>query len=119
MCRLLLENGYEVSVYDANPEATSRLGDPPAESAQNLNALASSTEVVLLSLPGFDVIEEVVLGEGGLTDGLSSRKILIDMSSSRPSSTRELAERLVQLGVEMLDAPVSGGVLRAEEGSWR
>jgi 3-hydroxyisobutyrate dehydrogenase-like beta-hydroxyacid dehydrogenase len=116
MCRCLLENGYEVSIYDVNPEAVSKLGDTAAEPAENLKVLASSAEVVLLSLPGSDVVEEAVLGERGLVEGLSSGKVLIDTSSSRPSSTRDLAEKLAESGVEMLDAPVSGGVLRAEEG---
>jgi 3-hydroxyisobutyrate dehydrogenase-like beta-hydroxyacid dehydrogenase len=115
MCRRLLESGYEVLAYDANPEAVSRLEDTPAEPADSLKALAAA-DVVLLSLPGSDVVEEVVLGEGGLAEGLSSGKVLIDMSSSRPSSTRDLAKKLAESGVEMLDAPVSGGVLRAEEG---
>ena len=115
MCRRLLENGYEVSIYDANPEAVSKLGDTAVEPAENLKAVASSAEVVLLSLPGSDVVEEAVLGERGLVEGLSSGKVLIDTSSSRPSSTRDLAEKLAESGVEMLDAPVSGGVLRAEE----
>ena len=115
MCRRLLESGYDVLAYDANPEAVSRLEDTPAEPADSLKALAA-TDVVLLSLPGSDVVEEVVLGEGGLAEGLSSGKFLIDTSSSRPSSTRDLAEKLAESGVEMLDAPVSGGVLRAEEG---
>ena len=116
MCRRLLEHGYGVSIYDVNPEAVSKLGDTAAESAENLKVLASSAEVVLLSLPGSDVVEEAVLGERGLVEGLSSGKVLIDTSSSRPSSTRDLAEKLAESGVEMLDAPVSGGVLRAEEG---
>ena len=115
MCRRLLENGYEVSIYDANPEVVSKLGDTAAEPAENLKVVASSAEVVLLSLPGSDVVEEAVLGERGLVEGLSSGKVLIDTSSSRPSSTRDLAEKLAESGVEMLDAPVSGGVLRAEE----
>ena len=115
MCRCLLENGYEVSIYDVNPEAVSKLGDTATEPAENLKVLASSAEVVLLSLPGSDVVEEAVLGERGLVEGLSSGKVLIDTSSSRPSSTRDLAEKLAESGVEMLDAPVSGGVLRAEE----
>src|SRR5918996_713557 len=114
MCRRLLESGYEVLAYDANPEAVSRLEDTPAEPADSLKALAAA-DVVLLSLPGSDVVEEVVLGEGGLAEGLSPGKVLIDTSSSRPSSTRDLAEKLAEAGVEMLDAPVSGGVLRAEE----
>jgi 3-hydroxyisobutyrate dehydrogenase-like beta-hydroxyacid dehydrogenase len=116
MCRRLLENGYEVSIYDTDPKAVSRLGDTPAEPARNLETLVSSAEVVILSLPGSDVVEEAVLGEGGLAEGLSSGKVLIDTSSSKPSSTRDLAEKLAESGVEMLDAPVSGGVLRAEEG---
>lgn len=115
MCRRLLESGYEVIAYDANPEAVSKLGDTPAEPADSLKALAAA-DVVLLSLPGSDVVEEVVLGEGGLAEGLSPGKVLIDTSSSRPSSTRDLAKKLAESGVEMLDAPVSGGVLRAEEG---
>src|SRR5215204_724974 len=115
MCRRLLESGYEVIAYDTNPEAVSRLGDTPAEPADSLKALAAA-DVVLLSLPGSDVVEEVVLGEGGLAEGLSSGKVLIDTSSSRPSSTRDLAKKLAESEVEMLDAPVSGGVLRAEEG---
>jgi 3-hydroxyisobutyrate dehydrogenase-like beta-hydroxyacid dehydrogenase len=116
MCRLLLENGYDVLVYDVDPEAVSRLGDTPAEPALNLKTLASSTDVVLLSLPGSNVVEKVVLGKNGLAEGLSSGKVLIDTSSSRPSSTRTIAERLAEAGIEMLDAPISGGVLRAEEG---
>jgi 3-hydroxyisobutyrate dehydrogenase-like beta-hydroxyacid dehydrogenase len=116
MCRRLLENGYEVSIYDVDPKAVSRLGDTPAEPARNLETLVSSAEVVILSLPGSDVVEEAVLGEGGLAEGLSSGKVMIDTSSSKPSSTRDLAEKLAESGVEMLDAPVSGGVLRAEEG---
>ena len=116
MCRHLLNGGYEVGVYDVNPEAVSRLGDTPAEPVENLKALAVGTDVVLLSLPNSDVVEEVVLGEDGLAGGLSAGKVLIDTSSSRPSSTRSIAERLEADGVDMLDAPVSGGVLRAREG---
>src|SRR5215212_794551 len=101
MCRRLLESGYEVLAYDANPEAVSRLKDTLAEPADSLKTLAAV---------------DVVLGEGGLAEGLSSGKVLIDTSSSRPSSTRDLAKKLAESGVEMLDAPVSGGVLRAEEG---
>jgi len=116
VCRQLLAAGYEVRIHDADPDAASKLEDTTAEPADNLQALASAADVVLLSLPNSDVVEEVVLGEGGLLEGLSSGKVLIDTSSSKPSSTRSIAEKLAEGGVEMLDAPVSGGVLRAREG---
>jgi 3-hydroxyisobutyrate dehydrogenase len=117
MCRRLLESGYEVSIHDVNQEAVSSLADTAAEPAENLNALAAFADVVLLSLPNSNVVEGVVLEDRGLADGLSSGKVLIDTSSSRPSSTRAIARRLAEAEIEMLDAPVSGGVLRAEEGS--
>jgi 3-hydroxyisobutyrate dehydrogenase-like beta-hydroxyacid dehydrogenase len=117
VCRHLLGGGYELFVHDADPEALARLGDTRAKTAASPEALAAETDVILLSLPNSDVVEEVVFGEGGLSWGLSAGKTLIDTSSSRPSSTRTIAERLAQAGVDMLDAPVSGGVLRAREGA--
>jgi 3-hydroxyisobutyrate dehydrogenase-like beta-hydroxyacid dehydrogenase len=116
VCRQLLAAGYTVLIHDADPDAAAKLEDTAAEPAKNLRALASEADVVLLSLPNSDVVEEVVLGEGGLIEGLWSSKVLIDTSSSKPSSTRGIAAKLAEVGVEMLDAPVSGGVLRAREG---
>jgi 3-hydroxyisobutyrate dehydrogenase-like beta-hydroxyacid dehydrogenase len=117
VCRHLLDQGYELAVYDVDPRAVARLEDTSTEPAASPEALASGTDVILLSLPNSDVVEEVVFGESGLLGGLSTGKTLIDTSSSRPSSTRAIAERLAQSGVDMLDAPVSGGVLRAREGT--
>lgn len=117
VCRQLIEEGYEVSVYDANGEAVARLEDTAAEPASSPKALASVADVVLLSLPNSAVVEEVVLGEDGLIGSLSPGNVLIDTSSSKPSSTRMLSDRLAQAGIDMLDAPVSGGVMRAREGT--
>ena len=117
VCRHLLDEGYELMIYDADPEALARLAETPAEPAASPEALAIESDVVLLSLPNSDVVEEVVFGEGGLKEGLSSGKALIDTSSSRPSSTRGISKRLAAEGIDMLDAPVSGGVLRAREGT--
>jgi len=116
-CRHLLDKGYEILIYDVDPEALARLGDTPAEPAASPEAVAAEADVVLLSLPNSDVVEEVVFGKSGLTEGLSSGKALIDTSSSRPSSTRGISKRLAAKGIDMLDAPVSGGVLRAREGT--
>jgi 3-hydroxyisobutyrate dehydrogenase-like beta-hydroxyacid dehydrogenase len=117
LCRHLLDAGYELAAYDVDPSALARLKNTSARPAGSLEALASGADVILLSLPNSDVVEEVIFGEAGLLGGLSAGKTLIDTSSSRPSSTRTIAERLAQSGVDMLDAPVSGGVLRAREGT--
>ena len=116
ICRNLLEEGYEIAVHDANPKAMARLGDTGAEPAESLGELGAVADVVLLSLPNSAVVEKVVLGVDGLAGALSEGKVLIDTSSSKPHSTRTIAVRLAASGVEMLDAPVSGGVLRAREG---
>jgi 3-hydroxyisobutyrate dehydrogenase-like beta-hydroxyacid dehydrogenase len=117
VCRNLLEGGYDLLIYDVDPEALERLRDTSAEPVASLDSLASRADVVLLSLPNSDTVEEVVFGEGGLADGLSGGETLIDTSSSEPSSTRSIAKRLAARRIDMLDAPVSGGVLRAREGA--
>ena len=88
-----------------------RLDDTPARPVGDLKVLASAADAVLLSLPNSTVVEEVVLGRGGLVEGLSAGKILIDTSSSRPSSTRTIAKKLAEEGADMLDAPGERGVL--------
>jgi 3-hydroxyisobutyrate dehydrogenase len=117
ICRNLLKQGYEVFVYDVGPEAMARLEDTAAKPAKSPRALAYAADVVLLSLPNSAVVEEIVLGEDGLLESLSPGKVLIDTSSSKPSSTRMISGRLTEVGVDMLDAPVSGGVMKAREGT--
>lgn len=116
MCRHLLSGGYALCVYDTDPGAVARLGDTLARPVASPRQMAAEADVVILSLPNSEVVEEVVFGEDGLADGFSAGKILIDTSSSKPASTRAIASELATGRVEMLDAPVSGGVLRAEEG---
>ena len=117
MSRQLLNRGYEAWVYDLNPEAVERFEGTKARPATSLQEVAAETEVIFLSLPNSEVVEEVVLGEEGLVDGLSSGQTIVDLSSSRPLRTQALAEELAERGVRLLDAPVSGGVPRAREGT--
>ncbi|MYR06720.1 NAD-binding protein [Gordonia sp. SID5947] len=70
-------------------------------------------DIVVLSLPTSDVVDDVVLGETGLLSRLAPGSIIVDMSSSVPARTRALGEEAARLGVSVVDAPVSGGVARA------
>jgi 3-hydroxyisobutyrate dehydrogenase len=117
ICRHLIKEGYAVFVYDVDREAVAQLEDTTAEPTERPRALASVADVVLLSLPNSVVVEEIVLGEDGLAESLSPGKIVIDTSSSKPSSTRTISGRLAEAGIDMLDAPVSGGVMKAREGT--
>jgi 3-hydroxyisobutyrate dehydrogenase-like beta-hydroxyacid dehydrogenase len=116
MCLNVAKGGFSVVAYDASPEAREELAGTGVGVAGSLAEVARSVDVCVLSLPNSDVVEEVVLGEDGLLEGLSEGDVVVDTSSSRPSSTREVARRLAQRGIGMLDAPVSGGLLRAEVG---
>lgn len=82
----------------------------------SLGELTPEVEVIFLSLPNSQVVEEVVLGKEGLIRGLSAGQTLIDLSSSKPLRTQALAEKLSDRGVRMRDASVSGGISRATEG---
>ena len=116
MCLNIAKGGSRVVAYDASLEARDRLDGTPVEVAGSIAEVAQAAEVCVLSLPNSDVVEEVIFGEGGLAGGLSEGDVVVDTSSSRPSSTREVARRLAERGVGMLDAPVSGGVSRAGMG---
>jgi len=76
--------------------------------------------VVITMLPSSDAVESVVRGADdapGLIELMTPDSVLIDMSSSEPGRTRQLASELAARGIHMLDAPVSGGVKRAVDGS--
>ena len=85
--------------------------------AQTLEELARACPVVCLSLPSAAIVEEVVLGRGGLIDALREGALVIDLSTSLPAASRRIAERLAQRGIEFADAPLSGGEEGARSGS--
>jgi len=117
IARRLLERGHSVGVFDADHGRAvtfAKLGATPYDSLQ---ALAATHDVVLTVLPNAAIVKHVVLEEGGLASGFKKGGLLIDMTSSVPAVTREIAAILSQRGVHMLDAPVSGGAQKAEQGA--
>lgn len=117
LCLRLLQQGFQVEAFDIDTTRVAQLVVAGAQEAPSLMALGEACEIILLSLPTSAIIEEVVLGEGGLVQTMRPGSVLIDLSSAQPSSSQRIATALAAHGVDMLDAPVSGGVPRARDGT--
>jgi 2-hydroxy-3-oxopropionate reductase len=116
MARNLMEDGYELVVYNRTKEKVEKLVSEGATAAESLRKVAEKSDVIITMLPGPPEVKEVVAGEGGLLEGAKEGSLLIDMSTSSPVLARELAQIAQERGVRMLDAPVSGADVGAEEG---
>jgi 3-hydroxyisobutyrate dehydrogenase len=120
MARNLLKAGFTLAVFDANAQAVRDFcaGQPDVLAPPSLRELARSCAAVITMLPNGAIVREVVLdGQDNLAAGLAEGAIVIDMSSSSPVGTRDLGARLAERAVALIDAPVSGGVKRAIDGS--
>jgi 3-hydroxyisobutyrate dehydrogenase len=118
MAGRLAEEGFALVVNDLNEEATgSFLAAHPSASAAALAELARESELMITMLPNGSIVREVAVGPGALFENARPGALLVDMSSSAPHETVELAELGLQHGVQVIDAPVSGGVARARDGS--
>ena len=109
MTARLVEAGHEVRGFDVDPAARARAG---AAAVESLPEAAAGVDVVVLMLATSAIVRQVVLDEG-LLDAVDSGALVVDMGSSDPNQTRELAAEAAQRGVRYLDAPVSGGVVGA------
>jgi 3-hydroxyisobutyrate dehydrogenase len=103
--------GFELGVYNRTREKAERFAEehPGVLVAESLSALAAKSDCVVLCVSDTPDVEEVLFGERGIADGAAPGLLVIDCSTISPTETREFALRLGQMGVSMLDAPVSGG----------
>lgn len=108
---------YPLAVLDINKTAVATLVQLGAHAAASAAEIARDCDIVLLCLPRSADVENVIFGHAGLAEGLSSGKIVVDQTSGVPSATREFARRLGEIGVSMLDAPVSGAMATAVAGT--
>jgi len=113
MTARLVEAGHEVRGFDVDPAARVRAGEAAVES---LPEAAAGMDVVVLMLATSTIVRQVALEEG-LLEAVDTGALVVDMGSSDPTQTRELAAEAGQRGVRYLDAPVSGGVVGAEAGT--
>ena len=117
MSKNLIKAGYSIIVNDVNKAAVAELVALGAESAENAAEIARRSDVVITMLPNSPHVKQVVLGLNGVIEGAKPGLVLIDMSSIAPLVSREVSAKLAEKGVEMLDAPVSGGEPKAIDGT--
>lgn len=117
MAKNLLKAGYELVVYDINQDAVQEVVAAGAKSAVSAKEVASQVEVVITMLPNSPHVKAAVLGAAGVLEGANPGLVLIDMSSIAPLAAQEIAAAVALKGVEMLDAPVSGGEPKAIDGT--
>ena len=117
MAKNLLKEGYPLVVYDLNPVPVKELEAAGAEAALSAKEVAQKTDVVITMLPNSPHVKAAVMGSDGVLEGAKPGMIIVDMSSIAPLAAKEVAAKAAERGVEMLDAPVSGGEPKAVDGT--
>ena len=117
MSKNLLKAGYELVVFDFNKDAVKEVTECGAVSAASGREVAEQCGVVITMVPNSPHVRAAVLGENGVADGAKPGTVLIDMSSIDPTESKDIGAELAKKGIDMLDAPVSGGEPKAIDGT--
>ncbi len=112
----LVAAGHDLTVFDTSPAAMKRLQDKGAKPAKSVLDLANHCEIVMLCLPMPAVVSQVATGAGGVIEGKAVR-IVLDLSTTGPTVTNEVAAALAAKNIDFVGAPVSGGTANAEKGT--
>jgi 2-hydroxy-3-oxopropionate reductase len=118
----LLKGGHQVFANDLflmqnNKPLPEELATAGAVEIRSLKELAAKSDVIITMVPDTPDVEKALFGAGGIAEGLSKGKIVIDMSSISPIETQEFAKKIEALGCDYVDAPVSGGEVGAKAAS--
>ena len=111
----LLAAGNTVYVYDRMADFVTEVVGKGAVACQSSEEVAEKSDIIIVMVPDTPDVEAVLFGENGVAEGVKKGSIVVDMSSISPIATKEYAAKLADMGVEMLDAPVSGGQVGAEK----
>ncbi|MFE0019488.1 2-hydroxy-3-oxopropionate reductase [Amycolatopsis sp. NPDC059021] len=115
MAAHLAAAGHEVSGYDVHAAALAKLEAAGGRAATSVADAVAEADVVITMLPNHPQVEEVVLGAGGVLETAKPGTLLADMSTIRPETSVEIANRAAAKEIRVLDAPVSGGQAGAEQ----
>jgi len=113
----LVKKGHTVSAYDVAEPALDGAVRAGAARAASTAAAARDAELVITMLPSSSHAESAYLGAGGVLESVARGRLCVDMSTIDPSVSRRIAAAVTARGARFLDAPVSGGVPRAEDGT--
>ncbi len=113
----LVKAGYSLVVHSRTKAASEPLLAAGAAGASSPREVAARCEVIVTMLPNSPEVKAVVLGKDGVIEGARPGSILVDMSSIAPLASQEIAAALAARGVDMVDAPVSGGEPKAIDGT--
>jgi len=114
MASHLVKAGYTVHVCDLAEESVKHLCSLGAKACSCCREIAQKSDIIFIMVPDTPDVEAVLFGTEGVAEGLKPGSIVVDMSSISPIATKEFAKKLAAMGVKMLDAPVSGGQVGAE-----
>jgi 2-hydroxy-3-oxopropionate reductase len=117
MVKNLLKAGKSVVAFDIVEKALEEAVQAGAEKGSSPEDVAGKTDVIITMLPNSPHVREVLCGAKGVLEALKPGKIVVDMSSIAPITSRELCVMVEDKGADMLDAPVSGGQEKAEKGT--
>ena len=117
MSQNLIKAGFPLVVYNRTREKTKALADQGATVADSAMEVARQSATIIVMVSDSPDVEDVVLGKGGVIEGVQEGSVVIDMSTISPSVTRDIGSRLAEKGVGMLDAPVSGSSWAAVDGT--
>lgn len=113
----LMKAGYVVTGYDIVEEQIKKLTHLGLVPATSPSDAAGKAEIVILSLPNWNIVREAVEGNVGILTNSKRGQIVLDMSTSPPVESRAMAQKLEKCGIEWMDAPISGSSAQAKVGN--
>lgn len=118
MAQRLLEGGHSVRVFDTNQERVEAFSAQHGiQTAGAYAQLGVDADFIVMILPNSGVVEKVLFSQDGAASKLKNGAVVVDMTSGQPEMTLTMGARLEELGVALIDAPVSGAVPRAQNGT--
>ncbi len=117
MSKNLLKAGYQLMVYDINSDSVNEILLKGASKGGSPAGVAAECDIVITMLPNSPQVEQVITGKNGVLEGAKPGTIIVDMSSISPVVAKKIYAKAAEKGVEMLDAPVSGGEPKAIDGT--